>query len=457
MKNTPQASTIAAIATAVGGGVAIIRLSGPRALEIANLAWIGPRALGPSDERRMILGKMLDPQSGETGDQAMAVYFCGPRSYTGEDVVEFQCHGGGLSAKATLQSCLRAGALAAKPGEFTLRAFLNGRIDLTQAEAVADLIGAQSDQALAAAERQLDGSLGRRVRAVRDRLSDLHAETEVRLDFTEEDLDWTPPDSMFRALAEASSELQKLLASRRDGEILRDGIRTVIGGPPNAGKSSFLNLLLGRDRAIVTDIPGTTRDTLEESAHIRGIPLRLVDTAGIRDTECLVEKTGIERSRAALREAQLVFWLCDLSRPLEEQLPDSQMITSCPLILVLNKSDLVPSPVLPAAALALTPHRALISARDGLGVAELFDLVESLVWEKPHAEAPEYALNSRHSALLEAASLAIAACPRELEGRRWELLAVHLRSACDSLGEILGETIRPDILDTIFGRYCIGK
>ena len=330
-------------------------------------------------------------------------------------------------------------------------------MDLTQAEAVNDLINAQSEMAMNLAMRQLNGRLGNSVKELYAKLTELHAEVEVRLDFIDEDLDWTPPEEVIGILQSAKKDIETMLSQQKDGEVLRQGIKAIIGGPPNAGKSSFLNRVLGHERAIVTDIAGTTRDTLEEQAQIRGIPLRLIDTAGIRDSDCIVEKSGIQRSLQVLKEAQLVFWLMDLTQPLEEQLPP-QDYKGTPLILVLNKIDLLPSePELPAKVKELTEHRIFTSFMKGEGIEALYDKVETVVWHEAHHEAPDFALNARHAALLAEANVQLDDCLKIVDSQQWELISINLKGALHELGQVLGETILPDILHTIFHKYCIGK
>jgi tRNA modification GTPase len=449
--------TIAALATAVGGGVAVVRLSGPDAVSIGNKVWKGGKTLSDDTVRRMMLGRMQDTSSSTEGDQAMAVFMKGPFSYTGEDVVELQCHGGNFTAKHTLMCCFKAGARHAEPGEFTKRAYINGRMDLTQAEAVNDLINAQSEMAMNLAMRQLNGRLGNSVKGLYTKLTELHAEVEVRMDFIDEDLDWTTPEEVTDILKSSKADIEKMLSQQKDGEVLRQGIKAIIGGPPNAGKSSFLNQVLGHDRAIVTDIAGTTRDTLEEQAQIRGIPLRLIDTAGIRESDCIVEKSGIERSLQVLKEAQLVFWLMDLTQPLEEQLPP-QDYGDIPIILVLNKIDLLDGqPELPKIVAELTEHRVFTSFMEDEGVEALYDKVEQVIWHETNHEAPDFALNARHSALLAEANNHLEDCLNIINTQQWELISINLKGALHELGQVLGETVLPDILHSIFHKYCIGK
>lgn len=457
-ENLEKEDTIAALATAVGGGVAVVRISGPDALTIGNKVWSGQKGLSQETVRRMMLGRVVDPLSAEQGDQAMAVYMQEPKSYTGEDVVELQCHGGNFTAKHTLMCAFKAGARHAEPGEFTKRAFLNGRMDLTQAEAVNDLINAQSEKAMNLAMRQLNGRLGSSVKDLYTKLTEIHAEVEVRMDFIDEDLDWTSSEEVIATLNDAHSQIASMLEKQKDGEVLRQGVKAIIGGPPNAGKSSFLNQVLGHDRAIVTDIAGTTRDTLEEQAQVRGIPIRLIDTAGIRESDDIVEKTGIARSLQMFQEAQIIFWLMDLSKPLEEQLPPAEVAKEIPTILVLNKIDLVDGePNISDTIKDLSPYRVLTSFTKGDGVEELYDLVEKVIWNETDHETPEFALNARHASLLQEANTHIKECLEIMDSEQWELVAINLRGALHELGQVLGETILPDILHNIFHKYCIGK
>jgi tRNA modification GTPase len=447
--------TICAVCTGVGGAVSIIRISGPEALSSAHKVWRGTGELGPDNARKMLLGRVLDPDSPETGDTALAVFMPGPNSYTGDDVVELHCHGGALATKRALQSVLKVGTRGAEPGEFTFRAFVNGKMDLTQAEAVCDIITAHSNMALHLAERQIDGLLGRCVRAIKEILVDMLAEIESRLDFPEEELDWVPPEQLFQTTVDAMKDISELGASRREGVVLRDGIRVVLAGCPNAGKSSLLNHLLGRDRAIVTQFPGTTRDTLEEFAHLRGVPVTLIDTAGIREADDLIEGIGVDRSRRSIEQAQVVFWLLDASGDVDEELAEMRQHTAGHrnVIAIWNKIDLADDKDLPEAEIPT----AKISVTDGLGFNEMLDLFEAAVWEFPHTEEPEIAVSSRHAALLDEASLMLVEIIPELENENWELTASCLRSSISALGAITGETADVDVLDNIFSRFCIGK
>jgi tRNA modification GTPase len=447
-----SADTIVAFATAVGGPVAIIRLSGPAAVASAAALWHGRRSLDQPPYRTLLLGQAATAE-GTVDDQVLAVYMPGPHSYTGEDVVELHCHGGVLAARLLLMGFLQQGCRHAAPGEFTQRAFLNGRLDLTQAEAVADLIGAHTTAALHLANRQLAGALGRQVNALYDRLAALLADLESRLDFPEEDLEWEPVDAVRRQLEQALAELRQLWDSRHEGEVLREGVRLVLAGPPNVGKSSLLNAILGRDRAIVTDLPGTTRDTLEELAHVRGIPVQLTDTSGLRESLDRIEQCGMARSRESLRLAQVVLWVFDASLPYAPQAWPNEP-TAGAVLLVANKRDLADRlaapPPLPAGAVP-------VSALTGAGLEQLFDAVERLVWTRPHADECAVAISARHAALVAAAIPAVQDAGERVGTQDWELAAVALRAALADLGRISGRTADTDVLDTIFSRFCIGK
>ncbi|MFA6567818.1 MAG: tRNA uridine-5-carboxymethylaminomethyl(34) synthesis GTPase MnmE [Victivallales bacterium] len=447
--------TITAIATGTGGAIAVIRISGSDALRVSSSFWRGHEKLSRENRRIMLLGKCTSPD-GLFAEQAIAVYFPAPNSYTGEDIVEIQCHGGTLVSRKVLELCLRAGARQANPGEFTFRAFMNGKIDLTQAEGVAEIISAQSSMALNLAERQAGGIIGKTVREIRNSLIFVLSECESRLDFGEENLDWTSPDDLKGRLNESSGKITGLLKYKTEGAVLREGIRIVIAGKPNVGKSSMLNLLLGYDRAIVTPLPGTTRDTVEEHAVIRDIPVRLIDTAGIRDADDLIENKGIERSLASLKQAQLVLWILDPCSELQSEIETmkTHVRNRDSSIAVWNKTDLVKDP-------SLLPDTGIdtvkVSAEKNKGIEKLLDAIEKKAWGHPHTEEPELAVSSRHSALLEDAAKAIPEAVSTITSRNWELAAVHLRSAVFSLGKITGEDASFDILDDIFSRFCIGK
>lgn len=448
--------TICAIATAIGGAVSIIRLSGPAAVAVAGRVWHGRGPLSELPSRQLSLGSLRRSDGGSIDPQCLAVVMPGPHSYSGEDVVELHCHGGALCTRLALEELLRQGARHAEPGEFTRRAFINGRLDLTQAEAVADLISAGSDSALRLAGQQLAGALGRRVNTAYDRLNDILAESEAHLDFPEEDLDWRSTPALLQDISAVTADLAALAASRHDGEVLRGGISLVIAGPPNVGKSSLLNVILGRDRAIVAELPGTTRDTIEVPANIRGIPIHLVDTAGIRDGGDSIERSGMARAETNALSADLVLWVFDASQPYAPQRWPAWPISG-KLILVANKNDKLSAGQAVTCAAELPPP-VLVSALSGHGLPELYDAIEKAVWQQPQGPADNtLAVAARHGVLLEQAVNAIADAKQAIADETWELAAPAIRAALYDLGKILGRSVDPDVLDTIFARFCIGK
>lgn len=453
MKIQTNDDTIAAICTGPGGALAILRLSGPEAADVAAKLWFGNGPALTETPRKMRLGHALAPD----GESCLAVYMPAPHSYTGDNVAEIQCHGGDFAPDRLLREALKNGARMAEPGEFTRRAFLNGRMDLTQAEAVLELIQARTEAAAALAERQLSGHLGGRIREARAPLTDVLAEIESRLDFPEEELDWQTPGELAAALEKPREILRALLSGGHAGAILRNGVRLVIAGAPNVGKSSLMNLILGYDRAIVTAIPGTTRDTLEETAEIRGILFRLTDTAGLRDDASdPVENAGIERSKDSLRNAEIVLWLMDAARAIGPQRGElERTLPGVPALLCLNKIDLLPAgtpiPALPGEKMTA------ISARTGDGLENLFDALAETVGLSAGERETDCAVSGRHETLLRQALEALDGVGPELEQEAWELAASRLRTALFALGTVTGETAEPDVLDQIFSRFCIGK
>ncbi|MEA4862439.1 MAG: tRNA uridine-5-carboxymethylaminomethyl(34) synthesis GTPase MnmE [Victivallaceae bacterium] len=434
--------TIAAIATCSGGAISVVRISGPQALEVVQSVW---RGRGLDIPRRMNLGSVS-----ATGDRALAVFMPGPNSYTGDDVAELQIHGGNLAARRTLEACFAAGARPAEPGEFTFRAFVNGKLDLAQAEAVADFVAASGDAALALAAHQLSGALSRRISGLRTRLVDILGDLESRLDFPEEHLDWATPAELNSSIASVVGEIELLRSTLCAGRRFRDGVAVVICGRPNAGKSSLLNALLGRDRAIVSATPGTTRDTIDEFVTLRNLPVRLTDTAGIRTAEGEIEEEGVERARAALNRADVVLWVIDASEP-SPSLPELAGLKS-PVIAIWNKCDL------PHCALPELPFASVeISTLERTGFDVLLDTFESTVWQGGREAVPEVAVNERHAASLDEAADSLSGTSIEIIGKHWELASVLVRQAVDALGEITGETASVDVLDNIFSRFCIGK
>jgi len=442
--------TIAAIATPPGeGALAVIRISGGEALRVADSMFRGTRKPSVADERYATLGRVV-ARDGEVLDEVLLTVFRGPRSYTGEDLVEISGHGGGVVAARVLSAALAAGARLARPGEFTERAFLNGKLDLTQAEAVMDLISAQTPKAARAAAGQLGGALGREIAGVRGELLEAVAHLEAHIDFPEEGIDPENGAVLCRRILSVDGCLQRLMATAREGRLLREGITLALCGAPNAGKSSLLNRLLGTERAIVSPVPGTTRDTIEETASLGGYPFRIIDTAGLRETEDLLEREGVERARRAAEEADLRIHLVDASAPggaRAQLFPDE--------LLVLNKADLLPRD-------GNRPHDGppLISCRTGEGLDRLVALIVERVAESASAEGPvgALAINERHQDCLRRGSSALQAALALLEsGEPLELVAVELRSALDCVGEIVGGAGTEEILGQIFSRFCIGK
>lgn len=456
------ADTIAAIATPVGhGGLAVVRVSGPQALAIVDACFepVGRSSRKPSFAATHTLhyGRIIS--DGKPVDEVMVAVMRAPRSFTREDVVEITSHGGLLPGRLVLAALLRAGARTAEPGEFTRRAFLNGRIDLTQAEAVADVIHARTERALAAATEQLGGALSRRVAQARADLLNALAHIEAHIDFPDEDIAPDTRDGLVTRLQASLDVLNALLATANEGRILRQGIRAVIVGKPNAGKSSLLNALLGQARAIVSTIPGTTRDTIEETANIRGIPVVFIDTAGIRTAQDQVEEQGIQRTRDAVRNAELVLSVVDQSSvlPGENQEFQIEIPPAARAITVLNKADL-PGP--DADLTAFPSPQVRVSCLTGQGMETLKDTIRDVVWSGQGLEmsSAHASINARHQHALTRAHTAtlrtIEAIGNEIS---LELVAMDLRIALSALGEITGQTTTEDLLDRIFSQFCIGK
>jgi tRNA modification GTPase len=450
--------TISAIATPPGeGGIGIVRLSGPAALAIAQ-AIFRPFRPGPLRSYRLRYGHIIDPATGAVVDEVLAAPMLAPHSFTREDVIELSCHGGALPLQHTLELTLNAGARLAQPGEFTMRAFLNGRIDLTQAEATLDIIRAQTSTGLALAQAQLGGWLAREVRRLRAELLDALAAITVTLDFPEDEVetpDIGPP------LRSSLHDLERLLASAAQGIIYRQGARAALVGRPNVGKSSLLNALLRADRAIVTPVPGTTRDTLEETANLDGIPVVLIDTAGMTESTDPVERLGIERSRSALAGADLALLVLDSSQPFtadDEQI--AALTLDKPTLLIWNKAD--QGPPTPPALPQEHPHllgSVATSAATGSGLPLLAQAIAGALLG--HSIAPNdshLVTNPRHrDALSRAAALLQSVDEGCASGTPPDLIAGDLTAALNALGEITGDIVGEDLLDTIFSRFCIGK
>ncbi|MEA3407388.1 MAG: tRNA uridine-5-carboxymethylaminomethyl(34) synthesis GTPase MnmE [Chloroflexota bacterium] len=449
--------TIAAISTPIGqGGIGIVRMSGDEALPIAVKVF---RPLHPwqgePESHCLHYGHVIDPETGRVVDEVLLSYMKAPRTYTRQDIVEINGHGGIVPLREILSLCLASGARMAQEGEFTLRAFLNGRIDLTQAEAVADIISARTEASLRVAVNQLNGSLASEVRDIREKLLHALAYLEAVIDFPEEDI---PLQDIEGELEEAARHLEALLEEASRGIIYRQGIHAAIVGKPNVGKSSLLNTLLRTDRAIVTPIPGTTRDTLEETIDLDGIPVVLVDTAGINETDNVIEQRGIERSRAAIQQADMALLVVDGSERATEA--DHQVAALCvdkPSIVVVNKDDL-PTVWRYQELLPASPHIA-VSALRGTGIGALENLMEDTILSgRVVTSGAPLASNPRHRALFRHALQSVVHAQEALgQHLPADFLTIDISEAVDALGRVTGETASEELLESIFSDFCIGK
>lgn len=455
--------TIAAIATPLGeAGLSVIRVSGPQALDVATTCFrpAGKRGIAPkaAASHTVHYGHIVRGDPPTVVDEVLLTVLRAPRTFTREDVVEIGCHGGLTATRGVLDSLLQAGARIAEPGEFTKRAFLNGRIDLAQAEAVGDVIHARTELALAAANEQLAGKLSRRIDELRTSLMKVLAHVEAYIDFPDEDIPPSTQGQLIRQVESGIEAVGRLLATANDGRVLRRGIRAAILGRPNAGKSSLLNHLLGHERAIVSPVAGTTRDTIEETASIRGIPVVFVDTAGLREAMDPVEREGVRRSREALARADLVLHVVDGSEPLHPV--DRECLVECrgrKRILVLNKSDLPRQFEMdPGEEL---PDTVAVSCTSGAGLGDLSEAIVRSVWKQGvGSEMLEVMINARHQDALRRAGEALERALELLKGD-WtlEICAMELRTATAAIGEVVGKTTTEDLLDAIFSQFCIGK
>lgn len=457
-----EETTIAAIATAPGeGGIGIVRISGSQAADVADALFHTKKikSFHEAEPYRLYFGHVV--RKDQRVDEGLAVYMKAPHSYTGEDVVEIQIHGSTEALRETLELALENGALPASRGEFTKRAFLNGRLDLTQAEAVMDIIEARGSAALSQAESHLSGALSRFVKMSRDELTDLITKLEVTIDYPEEDLEDLTNEQIGEGLDGIEKSLSSLLKRSEEGRIIKDGLRTAIVGRPNAGKSSLLNALLQEDRAIVTDIPGTTRDTIEESIKIGGVPLVLMDTAGLRETDNKVEKIGIERAKKSMEQADLVLAVIDGSHPLEKE--DKELLSSLQgrkSMVILNKYDL-PQEVDEEEIKALAGDAPVVSlsARYGSGMEELEEALRRLT-ETQDRDAGRrlFLTNLRHVDLVKKALEAVRRAQKSLQdGMPADCITVDLVEAWNRMGEITGETVDNELINKIFERFCVGK
>ena len=457
--------TIAAIATARGeAGIGIVRVSGPLALPIATDLFLAPRPVSPTQlpTHTLTYGHVVDATaSDEVIDEVLLGVMHAPRTYTGENIVEFNCHGGIVPLTAVLDLVVKRGARLAEPGEFTKRAFLNGRLDLAQAEAVAELIAAKTNLSRKIAIEALAGKLSDTVNQLNDRIASLLAEIEASVDFPEEDLDFMKVGAQLDCARTVQTDLTTLLETASEGRLISEGVNVAILGKPNVGKSSLLNALVGTARAIVTHIPGTTRDTIEEAINISGIPLKLFDTAGLRQTDDIIEQQGVERSRAVLDRAELLLLMFDASQPLNDaDLDLLRTAQSHKAILILNKTDL-PVVTPSAALLAYCPKKRVVETAipRGEGIDTLKAAVcEALVGGELVVGESPIVTNARHQDALRRANEGLNYAIESLANAMPpELVAVDLRISLDALGDIVGKTTTEDILDRIFSQFCVGK
>ena len=453
--------TIAAVATAMGeGGIGIVRISGDKALSILEKVFCSVKNR-PTENRKLTYGFVTDNFTGEKIDEVMAVYMKAPHSYTAEDVVEIQCHGSIVSLRKILALVLKNGARLAEPGEFTKRAFLNGRLDLSQAEAVIDLVRAKSDKTFDVALSQLEGSFSKKIKEIRSDLVDILVNITVNIDYPDEDIEVITYENLISGLGNVKAKVDSLLATADTGRILREGLNIAIIGKPNVGKSSLMNTLLRETRAIVTEIPGTTRDTIEEALTIRNIPVKLTDTAGIRHTDDVIEKIGIEKSKESFNKADLVIFMVDNSRPLDDE--DREIIEYIgdrKVLAVINKTDLENRLDISEIKRKL-PNGIFIEtsmARED-GISRIEDEIENLVYGgKVKQNDSMMVTNVRHKALLEEASSALRdAASMAGAGEALEFLEIDVNRAYEALGEIIGEAVNEDIINEVFARFCLGK
>ncbi|MBC1233949.1 tRNA uridine-5-carboxymethylaminomethyl(34) synthesis GTPase MnmE [Listeria booriae] len=455
--------TIAAISTPPGeGAIAIIRLSGDEAIQIADRIFYAQKSLGDVESHTIHYGHIVDPSTGETVEEVMATVMRAPRTFTREDVVEINAHGGIVSVNRVLQLLLRNGAKLAEPGEFTKRAFLNGRIDLSQAEAVMDLIRAKTDRAMGVALQQMDGNLSRLIRSLRREILDALAQVEVNIDYPEyDDVEEMTQRMLVEKAQLVRASVEQLLLTAQQGKILREGLATAIIGRPNVGKSSLLNQLIQEEKAIVTDIAGTTRDIIEEYVNVRGVPLRLIDTAGIRETEDIVEKIGVERSRKALQEADFILLVLNQHEPLSvEDEALFEAVAGQNFVVVLNKTDLAQN-IDVARVRQLAGENPVVetSLVNEAGIAELELAIKELFFAgEIDAGDATYVSNARHIALLHEAIQAIDAVIEGVDsGMPVDIVQIDMTRAWDLLGEIIGESVQDELLDQLFNQFCLGK
>lgn len=454
--------TIAAVATPMGeAGIAIIRISGPAAMHVADQVYRGKFKLSKVDSHTIHYGYIHDPDTDERIEEVLVSVMRAPRTFTAEDVVEINCHGGMISVHKVLDYVLKAGARLAEPGEFTKRAFLNGRIDLSQAEAVIDLIRSKSDEAFSLALRQVEGALSQKVGAIRQRLIELMAHIEVNIDYPEHDVESMTASFIKEQSELAMEEIRHLLHNAKQGSILREGLVTVIVGRPNVGKSSLLNVLAQENKAIVTDIPGTTRDIVEQYVTVNGIPLKLLDTAGLRETTDIVEKIGVEKSKDALSQADLILLVLNQHEPLHnDEIQLIEQIVDKKTIVIINKIDLPPQLDIDYIERRFTQDRIVkMSIKEDEGIEDLHEAISSLFFSGQLDTGDlTYVSNVRHIQLLHSAEQSLREAMQSVDlDIPIDMIQIDVRSAWEQLGEIVGDNASEALLDQIFSQFCLGK
>ncbi|MFW6287252.1 MAG: tRNA uridine-5-carboxymethylaminomethyl(34) synthesis GTPase MnmE [bacterium] len=456
--------TIAAISTPIGsGGIGKIRISGPGALDVAADIFNGVKDKNLKEARTYTAhyGHVIDPDNNKVVDEVICIIYRGPRSFTGEDVVEFDCHGGTIPLQKVLEVILKNGARMAEAGEFSKRAFLNGRIDLAQAEGIMEVINSKTEKSLDVALTHLEGKLSSKITEIKDKVIKLFAHLEAAIDFPEDEIEGFKSSDLEDRLINIKKNIEKLVSTSNQGKIYREGLKTVIVGKPNVGKSSLLNTLLEEKRAIVTDIPGTTRDIIEEYINIDGVPLRIIDTAGIRQTEDLVEKIGVEKAQRSLEKADLILMMIDISQGVtEDDLEIYELVKKRPVIVLVNKTDLDSEFDESKLDQYFSQHTTLkISVKEETGIEDLKKaIIAEVLGEEMKASDELFITRTRHKNALDKALKAI---NRVLDSFKrnlpYDFYTIDMKDCLDALGEITGETVTEDIIDRIFKDFCLGK
>ncbi|KGX85683.1 tRNA uridine-5-carboxymethylaminomethyl(34) synthesis GTPase MnmE [Pontibacillus litoralis] len=457
-----ETDTISAISTPLGeGAIAIVRLSGPEAVEKTNRIFQG-KHLEEVASHTIHYGKLVDPETNELVEEVMVSVMRAPKTFTREDVVEINCHGGLVSVNRVLELVLAQNVRLAEPGEFTKRAFLNGRIDLSQAEAVMDLIRAKTDRAMSIALKQMDGRLSKLIHNLRQQLLETLAQVEVNIDYPEyDDVEEMTNELMIHNTKTVHQEIERILQTAKQGKILREGLATAIVGRPNVGKSSLMNALVQENKAIVTEIPGTTRDVIEEYVNVRGVPLRLIDTAGIRETEDLVEQIGVERSRQVLQEADVILLMLNYGDELTEE--DEKLfaaVQGMDVIVIVNKTDLPPRLNMDRLRQIAGEHPIVQTAiTQEQGINQLETAISDIFFEGDiDAGDMTYVSNVRHVQLLKQAKQALEDATNGMEaGMPIDIVQIDVTRTWELLGEIIGDTVSDSLLDQLFSQFCLGK